>query len=235
MSTHIAARDGEIADVVLLPGDPLRAKWLAETFLEDAVQYSAVRNMFGYSGVYKDRRVSVQGTGMGMPSAAIYVHELLNDYGVKTVIRVGSCGSLRPEVKIRELVLAVSASTDSNINRASLGDLDFAPTADFALTRRIADTADGMGLRYHAGPIVSGDQFYRPEDGFLDILTKQGTLAVEMESAVVFRLAAGAGARAATILSVSDHLVTGEDLPAEEREQGFADMAKLALESVAGL
>ena len=234
MSTHIGANPGDIAETVLLPGDPLRAKWIAETFLDDAVQYSDVRNMFGYTGTYKGSRVSVQGTGMGMPSCAIYVHELLEEYGVKTLVRIGSCGALTKEVDIHELIIGVSASTDSNINRSVFGDTTFAPTADFALTRHIADTADSMGLKYHAGPIVSGDSFYRPMEGFLDIMADHGALGVEMESAILFRLASGFKARAATILSVSDHLITGEDLPAEERQTGFSNMARLALESVAG-
>ena len=234
MSTHIGAKPGEIAETVLLPGDPLRAKWIAETFLEDAVQYSSVRNMFGFTGSYKGTRVSVQGTGMGMPSAAIYSHELLAEYGVKTLIRVGSCGALTEDVKIRDLIVAVSSSTDSAINRSIFGDTSFAPTADFGLTRKIVDTADKLGLSYHAGPIVSGDAFYRPMEGHLDILADHGALGVEMESAVLFRIAAGFKARAACILSVSDHLITGEDLPSDERETGFSNMANLALESIAG-
>ena len=232
MSTHIGAKPGEIAETVLLPGDPLRAKWLAETFLEDAVQYTDVRNMFGFTGTYNGQRISVQGTGMGMPSAAIYIHELLAEYGVKTLIRIGSCGALRKEVDIHELIIAVSASTDSNINQSVFGGTNFAPTADFALTRHIADTADKMDLKYHAGPIVSGDAFYRPMEGFLDTLADHGALGVEMESAILFRLAAGFNARAATILSVSDHLITGEELSSEERQTGFSNMARLALESV---
>jgi purine-nucleoside phosphorylase len=234
MSTHIGAKEGEIAETVLLPGDPLRAKWIAETFLEDAVQYSDVRNMFGYTGTYKGNRISVQGTGMGMPSAAIYIHELLADYHAKTLVRIGSCGALTKDVDIHDLIIAVSTSTDSAINKPVFGDASFAPTADFGLTRHIADTADSMGLKYHAGPIVSGDSFYRPMEGFLDIMADHGALGVEMESAILFRLAAGFKARAATILSVSDHLITGEDLPAEERQTGFSNMAKLALESVVG-
>jgi purine-nucleoside phosphorylase len=232
MSTHIGARPGEIAETVLLPGDPLRAKWIAETFLDEAVQYSDVRNMFGYTGIYNGSRVSVQGTGMGMPSCAIYVHELLEEYGAKTLVRIGSCGALTKEVDIHELIIAVSASTDSAINKSVFGDTSYAPTADFALTRHIADTADKIGLQYHAGPIVSGDAFYRPMEGHLDVLADHGALGVEMESAVLFRLAAKFKARAACILSVSDHLITGEDLSSEERQTGFTNMAKLALQSV---
>ena len=232
MSTHIGAKPGEIAETVLLPGDPLRAKWIADTFLEDAVQYTDVRNMFGFTGVYNGKSVSVQGTGMGMPSCAIYVHELLAEYGAKTLVRIGSCGALTKDVDIHDLIIAVSASTDSNINKPVFGEASYSPTADFALTRHIADTADKLNLKYHAGPIVSGDAFYRPMDGFLDILADHGALGVEMESAVLFRIAAKFRARAACILSVSDHLITGEDLSSEERQTGFSNMAKLALESV---
>ncbi len=231
---HIAAEPGDIAETVLLPGDPLRAKWVAETYLEDAVQYNAVRNMFGYTGTYNGKPVSIQGTGMGMPSLAIYVHELLNEFGAKTLVRIGSCGALRNEVKVRDLILATASSTDSGANRAIFGDIDYAAAADFSLTRALADKADELAISYHAGPIVSGDQFYRPEDSFLDLLTRHGALGVEMEAALLFRLAAGMGARAAAVLSVSDHLITGEDLPPEERERGFGDMVRLVLETVTG-
>ncbi len=232
MTTHIGAQPGDIAETVLLPGDPLRAKWLAETFLDEAKQYNAVRGMLGFTGTFQGQRVSVQGSGMGMPSASNYVHELINDFGVKTVVRIGSCGALRPEVKMRDLVLAVSASTSSSINRTVFGDMDYAATADFGLTRRLADLADERKLAYHAGMIVSDDVFYRPDDDHFKRLGDHGALAVEMESAAIFRIAAGFGARAATVLTVSDHLLTGEDLPPADRERSFSAMAELALAAV---
>lgn len=232
MTTHIGAEWGEVAETVLLPGDPLRAKWLAESFLDGAVQYNAVRGMLGFTGTYQGQRISVQGSGMGMPSTAIYVHELLNDFGVKTLLRIGSCGALQLDLKMRDLVLAVSASTPSSINRGVFGDMDYAATADFGLIRRLADIADARGLAYHAGMIVSDDSFYRSEDDYFNRLSAHGALAVEMESAVIYRIAAGFGARAATVLTVSDHLLSGEDLPAEDRERSFSEMAELALAAV---
>ena len=232
MTTHIGAKPGEIAETVLLPGDPLRAKWIAETFLDDAAQYNSVRGMSGFTGSYQGMPVSVQGSGMGMPSASIYVHELMNDFGVKTVVRVGSCGALRPEVKIRDLVLAVSASTSSSINRTVFGDMDYAATADFSMMRRLADIADEKKLSYHAGMITSEDAFYRPEDDYFEKLASHGALAVEMESAAIYRIAASFGGRAATVLTVSDHLLTGEDLPSEDRERSFSEMVELSLAAV---
>jgi purine-nucleoside phosphorylase len=233
MTTHIAAEPGDVADVVLLPGDPLRARWIAETLLQDVRPYSAVRNMLGFTGTYQGRRVSVQGSGMGQPSLAIYVHELVVELGVTTLIRVGSCGALRPEVGMRDLVLAMSAATDSAMNRHRFQGVDFAPTADFGLLRRAVTLAEAAGVRHHVGQIASWDSFYSDRPELLTQLADYGVLAVEMETAALYTLAAQHGVRALTVCTVSDSLVTQEATTALEREQSFDAMARLALDLVA--
>jgi purine-nucleoside phosphorylase len=232
MSTHIGAKPGEIAERVLMPGDPLRAKWIAETYLEDAKCYSTVRNMFGYTGRYQGVDVSVQGSGMGMPSASIYAHELINDYGAKTLIRVGSCGALSESLKLRDVIAAIGSSTDSNMNRARFdGLIDYAPVADFGLLRAAVDAAARRGIEMHVGPILAADAFYTDRPDLYDALAEYGVLAVEMESAALYTIAARFKARALTILTVSDHIKTGQHTTTEEREQTFSQMVEVALDT----
>lgn len=232
-SFHLAALPGQIAETVLFPGDPLRAQWIAETYLSDVECYSTTRNMLGFTGTLSGQRISVQGSGMGQPSLAIYAHELLSHYGVRTIVRVGSCGALTERVGLRDVVLAMTASTDSAMNRARFESFDYAPAADFFLLRKAYDLAVERGLPVHVGPIAAIDSFYSEVPAQLLRLAEYGTLAVEMESAVLYTLAAKFGARALTILTVGDHVVTGETTQAEERERGFAAMAELALATVA--
>jgi purine-nucleoside phosphorylase len=232
VSTHIAAGPGEVADTVLLPGDPLRAEWIAKTYLDDPICYSRTRNMLGFTGTYRGRRISVQGTGMGQASLAIYVHELLNEYGVKTLVRVGSCGAIVAKVAVRDLVVAMSACTDSSMNRLRFEGIDFAPTADFGLLRTCVDEAERAGVPVHVGPIASWDSFYTDRPELRDRLGDYGVLAVEMETAALYTLAAKHGARALTICTVSDSLVTGEETSAEGRERTFSTMAEIALATV---
>ncbi len=233
MSTHIGAKQGEIAERVLLPGDPLRAKWIAEHFLDDAKCYSTVRSMFGYTGTYRGVRVSVQGSGMGMPSASIYTHELINEYGVRTLIRVGSCGALSAELGLRDVIAANGASTDSAMNRQRFdGLIDYAPVADFGLLRTAVDMAAVRGVALTVGPILAADAFYTDRPDLYDRLASYGVLAVEMESAAIYTIAARHRARALTILTVSDHIRTGEHLSAEDREQSFTQMVEVALDTV---
>ncbi|QSB14980.1 purine-nucleoside phosphorylase [Natronosporangium hydrolyticum] len=232
MSVHIGAEPGQIAPRVLLPGDPLRAKWIAETYLDDPVCYSTVRNMLGFTGRYRGVEVSVQGTGMGMPSAAIYVQELLAEYGATTLIRVGSCGAISDALGLRDVVAAIGSSTDSAMNRLRFdGLIDYAPVADFELLRTAVDVAGEHGVAMRVGPIVASDPFYHPRPDLYDRLAEHGTLAVEMESAALYTLAAKFQARALAILTVSDHLKTGEHLPSADREQSFHQMATIGLET----
>jgi purine-nucleoside phosphorylase len=233
MSTHIGAKPGEIAERVLMPGDPLRAKWIAENFLQDATCYSTVRGMLGFTGRYGDTRVSVQGSGMGMPSASIYAHELINDYGVKTLIRVGSCGALTEDLRLRDVIAANGSSTDSNMNRARFaGLIDYAPVADFGLLRPAVEVAQRHGIDMRVGPVLAADAFYTDRPDLFDTLADYGVLAVEMESAALYTIAARFRARALTILTVSDHIRTGEKMPAEDREQTFSEMVRIALDTV---
>ena len=231
MSIHIAAKQGEIADIVLLPGDPLRAKYIAETFLEDVVQYNEVRNMFGYTGTYKGKRVSVQGSGMGVPSISIYANELMAEYGVQKLIRVGTCGAIQKDVKVRDVIIAQTSSTDSTINRVAFGGtIDFAPTADFELLLKAYNAAKEAGLNVRVGNIFTADQFYSDE-AQNEKLAAYGVLAVEMETAALYTLAAKHGRQALTVLTVSDHIITGEVTTAEERQTTFNDMIVIALEA----
>lgn len=230
MSTHIGAPAGAIAPVVLLPGDPLRARWIAETFLDDAVCYSEVRGMLGYTGTWRGRPVSVQGSGMGQPSMAIYVNELFRDYDVRTVVRVGSCGALSERLRVRDLVIASGACTDSSMNRIAFEGLDFAPVADFGLLRDAAAAAPDA----HVGLIFSSDSFYPARPELMDRMVAHGVLAVEMEASALYTLAARFGRRALAICTVSDHIVTGEETTAQEREQTFAAMVEVALGAALG-
>ena len=233
MSLHLGAGYGEIAPRVLLPGDPVRAEWIARTYLADARCYSRVRNMLGYTGTYGGVPVSVQGTGMGMPSASIYVHELINDYGVDTLVRVGSCGALTDALDLYDLVAAIGAATDSAMNRVRFdGLVDYAPVADFGLLRAAVDAAAARGVAMRVGPVLTSDAFYTDRPDLYDRLARYGVLAVEMETAALYTIAARYGARALTVLTVSDHLRTGARLPVEDRERTFRSMAEIALDTV---
>lgn len=232
MSTHIGAKPGDIAERVLLPGDPLRAKWIAEKFLDDARCYSTVRNMLGFTGRYRGVEVSVQGSGMGMPSASIYAHELINEYDARTLIRVGSCGALSESLKLRDVIAAIGSSTDSAMNRVRFdGLVDYAPVADFGLLRAATDAAAGRGIPMTVGPIFAADAFYSDRTDLYERLAQYGVLAVEMESAALYTIAARHRARALTILTVSDHIITGERTTADEREQTFGQMVEIALDT----
>ncbi len=231
MSTHIGARPGDIAPTVLMPGDPLRAKWIAETFLDDAKCYNEVRGMLGYTGTWRGERVSVQGSGMGQPSLAIYANELFTDYDVQSVIRVGSCGAFTEKVALRDLVIASGACTDSSMNRVTFEGLDYAPVADFGLLRAAYDAStqltDDVGV--HVGLIFSSDSFYPSRPELTARMVAHGVLAVEMEASALYTLAARFGRRALAICTVSDHLVTGDQTTAEEREKTFGTMVEIAL------
>jgi len=231
MSIHIEAKQGDIAEFVLLPGDPLRAKHIAENLLTDAFCYNHVRGMLGYTGYYNGIRVSVQGTGMGLPSHMIYASELINDYKAKTLVRIGTCGGLLEEIKVRDVVLAISASTDSSSVSRYFPGMTFAPTANFRLVQLAAAHAAIMNIPVKVGNILSSDLFYHfPEEGdAYELWRRYGTLAVEMESAGLYLLAARHGVEALSLLTVSDHLLTGEHVSAEERQLNFTNMTKLAL------
>jgi purine-nucleoside phosphorylase len=229
---HIAAEKGDFAPSILLPGDPLRAKHIADNFLDDAREVNAVRNMLGYTGTYQGMAVSVMGTGMGIPSASIYATELISEYGVERLIRVGSCGGLVSSVKIRDVVLAIGACTDSGVNRARYSNFDFAATADFGLLRAAADAAEARGVSVKIGNVHSADTFYNPNPEVFDIMVGMGVLAVEMEAAGLYGVAAERGARALTIATVSDHIKTGEATTAQERQDTFDEMVEIALDAL---
>ena len=230
MSTHIGAQPGQIAPVVLMPGDPLRARWIAETFLEDAQCYTAVRGMYGYTGTWRGHRVSVQGSGMGQPSLAIYATELFREYDVTTVVRVGSCGALTEKLAVRDLVIASGACTDSSMNAIAFEGLHYAPVADFGLLRDAAAAAPEAQV----GLIFSSDSFYAARPELVARMVDYGVLAVEMEAAALYTLAARHGARALAICTVSDHIVTGEETTSQEREQTFGRMVEVALTAALG-
>ncbi|UQN06172.1 purine-nucleoside phosphorylase [Deinococcus sp. QL22] len=235
MSLHLNAQPGQIAETVLLPGDPLRAQHIAETFFENPVQHNTVRGMLGYTGTYKGQPVSVQGTGMGIASSMIYVHELITGYGCKNLIRVGTAGSYQPHVHVRDLVLAQAACTDSNINNIRFGAKNFAPIADFSLLLRAYQIAQERGFATHVGNIMSSDTFYQDEFQQFQQWADFGVLAVEMEAAGLYTLAAKHGVRALTILTISDHLITHEETTADERQLTFNGMIEVALDAALGL
>ncbi|WP_323015729.1 purine-nucleoside phosphorylase [Devosia sp.] len=231
MTPHNHAKPGDYAEAVLMPGDPLRAKWIAENFLDDARQVNSVRNCLGFTGSFKGKPVSVQASGMGQPSLSIYAHELINSYGVKTLIRVGTCGGLNAKVKVRDLVLAQAASTDSTLVRGRFGPYNFAPIADFGLLRAAVEKAEAAGLPWHAGNMLSSDVFYH-ENGFegYDRLPQHGVIGVEMEAAALYTLAARFGVKALTICTMTDCLITGAEIDADARQTSLRDMVSLALE-----
>ena len=232
---HIAAEAGDFAEIILLPGDPLRAQHIADTFLEDVQQVTAVRNMFGFTGTYQGQRVSAMGTGMGIPSASIYAKELITEYGVKKLIRVGSCGGIGSDVGIRDVIIAMGACTDSGVNRARFRNLDFAAIADYQLLRAAVDAAEAKGKTVRVGNVFSADLFYHPDFSLFDTMEKMGVMAVEMEAAGLYGVAAEYGAQALAILTVSDHVRTGEATSSAERQSTFNDMIEIALEAALSL
>ncbi|MBU1306853.1 MAG: purine-nucleoside phosphorylase [Alphaproteobacteria bacterium] len=231
MTPHNHAKAGDYAEAVLLPGDPLRAKWIAETFFKNPKLVNSVRNCLGYTGTWKGKPISVQASGMGQPSLSIYVHELINTYGAKTLIRVGTCGGLNAKVKVRDLVLAQGASTDSSIVKGRFGAFNYAPLADFGLLRAAAEKAEAAGMRYHAGNMLSSDIFYHANGmaGY-DTLPQHGVIGVEMEAAALYTLAARLDVRALTICTMTDCLITGEEIDAEQRQTSLRDMVTIALD-----
>jgi purine-nucleoside phosphorylase len=232
VSVHIGAAPGEIAERVLMPGDPMRAKWIAETFLKDATNYTTVRGMLGFTGLWQGVPVSVQGSGMGMPSASIYTHELVTEYGVKTVIRIGSCGALADDLDLGAVVAAIGSSTDSNMNRVRFdGLIDYAPVADFGLLRTAVEVAERRDIAMRVGPILAADAFYTDRPDLYDALADYGVLAVEMESAAIYTIAARYRAKALTILTVSDHIKRGDKMTSDQREQGFGEMVQIGLDT----
>lgn len=230
---HINAPSGAFAETVLFPGDPLRAKFIAENFLAGAVLVNDIRNMFGFTGTYKGKRVSVMGSGMGIPSCMIYAKELITEYGVKNIIRIGTAGGLKG-TNVKDIVVALSASTDSNVNRSRMMGYDFAPCADFELARRAVDSARNKGLNALTGNIFSADYFYHPQPVIYDQMERMGVLCVEMEAAGLYGVAAEFGACALAILTISDHIRTGEAMSAEERQTGLRQMVEVALETAIG-
>jgi len=230
MSLHIEAEKGEIAQTVLLPGDPLRAKWIAETYLENIVCYNQVRGMLGYTGNYKGKKISVQGTGMGIPSALVYINELISDYGVKNLVRVGSAGAYQKYLNLRDIVIAMSASTTSGINNNRFNNSNFAPTADFDLFMKAVDYARNNEIAFKAGNVLSSDEFYGDDYNSYKKWADFGVLCVEMETAGLYTLASKYNVNALALLTISDSLVTKEEISSKEREVSFSTMVKIALE-----
>lgn len=231
MTPHINAKPGDIARTVLMPGDPRRAKWAAESFLENPRLVNDVRGMLGFTGTYKGHDVTIHGSGMGMPSLSIYANELITVYGAKTLIRIGSCGAMQTHVKIRDVVIAMTATTMSTPSRGIFKELNFAPCADYALLENAVKAARGRDATTHVGGIYSSDVFYDERPDLTEIMIRHGILAVEMEAAELYNVAARHGARALAICTVSDHLITKDDLPPEDRERSFGDMVEIALET----
>lgn len=231
MTVHIGAKLGEIAETVLLPGDPYRAKWAAETFLDDAVCVNEVRGMLGYTGTWRGNRVTIHGTGMGMPSLSIYVNELIQDYGAKTLIRIGSCGAMQENINIRDVIIAMSTTYTTNMNKSLFRDASFAPCADWSLLTAAVEAAEKRKAPVHVGNIFSSDVFYSESPEMDAELERHNVLGVEMESAELYTLAARHDVRALAVLTVSDHLKTHEALPSDQRERSFGDMVEIALEA----
>ncbi|WP_417307431.1 purine-nucleoside phosphorylase [Devosia sp.] len=232
MTPHNHAKPGDYAETVLLPGDPLRAKWVAETFLDDARLVNSVRNCLGYTGTWKGKPVSVQATGMGQPSLSIYVHELINSYEVQNLIRIGTCGGLNAGVKVRDLIIAQGATTDSAIVRDAFPGFNYSPIADFGLLRSSVEKAEAAGLRYHVGNMFSSDVFYHAEPGLegYGTLPQHGILGVEMEAAALYTLAARFGRKALAVCTMTDCLITRDELSAEDRQSSLKEMVTLALD-----
>jgi purine-nucleoside phosphorylase len=234
-TAHINAAQGDFADTVLMPGDPVRAQYIAETFLDDARRVTDVRNMWGFTGSYKGRSLSVMAHGMGIPSASIYTHELITQYGVRRVMRVGSCGTTHPDVALRDVIIAMGASTDSGVNRMRFGGYDLAALASFDLVEKAVAAARAAGVKYHVGNIFSADLFYTPDTDMFETMAKFGVLGIEMEAAGIFPIAAENNAEALAICTVSDDIPNGKHLSADERATTFDEMIHIALETaVAG-
>ncbi|WP_299888813.1 purine-nucleoside phosphorylase [uncultured Ruegeria sp.] len=231
MTIHIGAEKGEIAETVLLPGDPYRAKWAAETFLEDVKQVNNVRGMLGFTGNWKGNAVTIQGSGMGMPSLSIYVNELIRDFDAKTLIRIGSCGGMQEKVKVRDVILAMTSTTLSTPSRGIMKEMNFAPCADWGLLQAAVAAAKAKGTPTHVGGIYSSDVFYDERPDLNEQMVRHGILGVEMEAAELYILAARHQCRALAVLTVSDHLLTGEALPSADRESSFGDMVEIALQA----
>ena len=229
MTIHIGAKSGEIAETVLLPGDPYRARWAAQKYLKDPVLVNEVRGMLGYTGTWNGHRVTIHGSGMGMPSLSIYANELMRDYGAKTLIRIGSAAALQDHIKVRDVVLAMTASTYGSPSHSIFRDLNFAPAADFGLLSAAHNAALAANVPIHVGGIYSSDTFYDERDDLTKTLARHGTLCVEMEAAELYTLAARHGCRALAVLTMSDHILTGEALPADQRETSFGAMVEIAL------
>ena len=235
MSTHIGADAGQIAPHVLMPGDPLRAQWIAKKYLDEAECYTRIRGMLGFTGTYRGEPISVQGSGMGLPSISIYLNELFSEYNVRSVVRVGSCGALTEDLAVRDIVIASGACTDSAMNRVRFEGLDYAPVPDFGLMRAAYEAAERRDAKTLVGLILSSDSFYNPRPDLVQRLVEYGVLAVEMEASALYTLAAKFKRKALAICTVSDHIVTGEETSAAEREQTFGDMVEIALEAVLDL
>ncbi|WP_291730029.1 purine-nucleoside phosphorylase [Leisingera sp. F5] len=231
MTIHIGAAKGDIAETVLMPGDPYRAKWAAETFLKDAKLVNEVRGMLGFTGSWNGHPVTIQGSGMGMPSLSIYTNELIRDFGAKTLIRIGSCGGMQDRVKVRDVILAMTASTVNSPSSGIFRELNFAPCADWGLLQAAAQAAAKRDAAIHIGGIYSSDVFYDERPDLNEQMVRHGILGVEMEAAELYTLAARHGCRALAVLTVSDHLGTGEALPSDQRERSFGDMVEIALEA----
>lgn len=229
MSFHLGANAGDIAETVLLPGDPLRAKYIAEMYLDNVVNYTTVRGMLGFTGDYNGKRISVQGTGMGMPSISIYVTELIKDYGCKNLIRIGSCGSIQENVNVRDIIFAIGASTDSNINKQIFKGMDFSATANFDLLLNAHTIAKKNDVTCHVGNVLTSDVFYNYDREFYKVWKDFGVLAVEMEANALYSICANYGVNGLAILTVSDSILTGEATSSEEREKTFHDMMEVAL------
>ncbi len=229
---HMNAAPGDFAETVLMPGDPLRAQYIADTYLDDVRRVNDVRNMWGFTGTYKGTAVSIMAHGMGIPSASIYCTELITEYDVKRVIRVGSCGTSHPDVQLRDIIIAMGASTDSNCNRMRFGGYDYAALASFDLVRKAVDAAEKNKVRYHVGNIFSADLFYTPDPGMFDTLAKYNVYGVEMEAAGIYAIAAENDVEALAICTVSDDIVSGDALSVEDRQTTFDEMIVVALETV---
>ncbi|MEM8922641.1 MAG: purine-nucleoside phosphorylase [Actinomycetota bacterium] len=234
MSTpHLSAEPGDFAETVLMPGDPLRARYIAENFLDDAVEVTSVRNMYGFTGTCRGTRISVQGSGMGIPSMQIYATELAKDFGVRRIVRVGSCGALQDDVNLRDVVIAMAAGTDSGVNRARLGGRDFPAVADWALLSSVVQAAERRGVSARVGSVFTSDFFYEPPGSTtFELLERYGFLAVEMEAAGLYGVAAEYGVAALTVATVSDQLKRGEAMSAEERQTTFDDMITTVLDAL---
>jgi purine-nucleoside phosphorylase len=230
MSVHINAKKGEIAETILLPGDPMRAKWIAETFLENPKCYNTVRGMLGYTGTYNGKQISVQGTGMGIPSISIYAHELITEFGVKNLVRVGSAGAIKEEVEMRDVIIAMAASSNSSLNRNRFNGGDFAPTASFELFDKAISIARNLNISFKAGNVLSSDLFYTDDPLDYEMWAAYNVLCVEMEAAGLYSIAAKHHVNALAILTISDSLITGEETSAVERETTFNQMIQIALE-----